>query len=607
VLHLGLNLFAIVLAGASSPEPATKTLALARGRVCALGKSERSVDCLNHRGVDSLKLPAASGGRIVDVDAGDDLVCARTDAAAMACWQFDPLRAEADIEQRYVMEDVVDFAIGELHRCIVHRDGGVECWGNNDQGQVGDGTRRYRPSPIGVKVAPAVGVEVAGPSTCALLRDGTVACWGGNRDWGDADRLRPQTVPGLNDVVRLLPGRVALRRDGAVVQWDVDRRDGGFTPPHVVAPAGIDATDTCFVDARGDVSCSGYRLGGDPTPMGLSGVHELVDRGAEQCARDRDGKAWCWTLARRSGRSLPSAGVDDSAARIDGLEGVARVDVATSQACAITTQGRVSCWSDVVTDVPLKKKAHDVLVQGEWACALTGDGQWCWWPGEAPTRVSKDGRGRLFDGEMETICAARGTDVVCQKPLFVDPTLHSTPSPVVAMRGSGPCYLDRGELRCQRRGGASQTVDVNVVDARKVVGGPDRVCSLRRDGTLDCTELVVRTCETSEVGVQRCKTRDLADDLRGVVDFDVRYGYGCVVQDDGRTRCWPPYRSAGENGLFDVGVAGMRSVSVAGRNGCGVDASGHVWCWGSVSGPLGTRHRPGSVGTTPTRVPWLDR
>ena len=60
-------------------------------------------------------------------------------------------------------------------------DGGVWCWGGNDNGQLGLGDRTSRPDPRQVALpAKAVDVRTAFEFTCALLADASVWCWGYN-------------------------------------------------------------------------------------------------------------------------------------------------------------------------------------------------------------------------------------------------------------------------------------------------------------------------------------------------------------------------------------------------------------------------------------------
>ena len=75
------------------------------------------------------------------------------------------------------------------------------CWGWNQNGMIGDGTKTTRPLPTKVPALQGA-VEAAGGEThtCALLANGTAKCWGDNAagDVGDGtltvNRLSPVAV-----------------------------------------------------------------------------------------------------------------------------------------------------------------------------------------------------------------------------------------------------------------------------------------------------------------------------------------------------------------------------------------------------------------------------
>ena len=77
---------------------------------------------------------------------------------------------------------VTALAAGEAHTCAVTAGGGVQCWGLNRSGQLGDGTRVNRPWPvevIGIPTGSGVTAIAAGLyHTCALMARGVVKCWG---------------------------------------------------------------------------------------------------------------------------------------------------------------------------------------------------------------------------------------------------------------------------------------------------------------------------------------------------------------------------------------------------------------------------------------------
>jgi hypothetical protein len=81
-------------------------------------------------------------------------------------------------------------AYGAAHSCAVVGDyhidgmerGTVYCWGNNDKGQLGDGTQTSSPTPVRVVGLPEKisRIVAGGAHTCALDVEGGVWCWGDN-------------------------------------------------------------------------------------------------------------------------------------------------------------------------------------------------------------------------------------------------------------------------------------------------------------------------------------------------------------------------------------------------------------------------------------------
>jgi alpha-tubulin suppressor-like RCC1 family protein len=68
------------------------------------------------------------------------------------------------------------------HTCVLTTAGGVRCWGNNDVGQLGEGRAVDRDTPVDVVglTRGIKGIAVGAHHSCALTTTGTVKCWGDN-------------------------------------------------------------------------------------------------------------------------------------------------------------------------------------------------------------------------------------------------------------------------------------------------------------------------------------------------------------------------------------------------------------------------------------------
>jgi alpha-tubulin suppressor-like RCC1 family protein len=299
---------------------------------------------------------------------------------------------------------------GYTHSCAVMPNTTVECWGKNDQGQLGDGTTTTRTTPVTVlgtggtgTLTGAVSVSAGRDFSCAVKSDGTVWCWGAN-DKGKlgnnstTDSTTPVQVVGPGGVGVLTSVRTmasgekqscAVKNDGTLWCWG-ENNDGQLgnnsttdstTPVQVVGAGGVGVLTSvlsvgsgmdhfCAVRTTAALWCWGrnvYGQLGDGTTtdrsvpvqvVGAGGTGTLTNvtmaEGGEfhSCAIRSDGTAWCWgrndkgqlgnnTTADRSNpgqvRGLGGTGF---------LTGVASVGTGRKWSCAVLTTGNARCWGD---------------------------------------------------------------------------------------------------------------------------------------------------------------------------------------------------------------------------------------------------------------------
>jgi hypothetical protein len=164
---------------------------------------------------------------------------------------------------------------GSGHVCAI-RDGTVYCWGENEMGELGDGTttNRFAPDvPVG-GLGRVVDVSAGIRFTCAVAADGSVWCWGENLG-DDGTTSVPEQVPGIDDAVAIAAGGAhacALRSGGGIACWGLGQLGqlGNGTIVH---------------------------NNGNPDPVAVSGIDDavLVTAGwNHSCALRADGTVWCW-------------------------------------------------------------------------------------------------------------------------------------------------------------------------------------------------------------------------------------------------------------------------------------------------------------------------
>lgn len=97
---------------------------------------------------------------------------------------------------------VAEVGGGETHTCARKNDGTLWCWGNNQRGQLGDGTfggSSYSPIQVIALGSAVAGFGAGAFHNCAHLTDATIWCWGRNNDGqlGDGTKAGVSCLGGL--------------------------------------------------------------------------------------------------------------------------------------------------------------------------------------------------------------------------------------------------------------------------------------------------------------------------------------------------------------------------------------------------------------------------
>lgn len=114
------------------------------------------------------------------------------------------------IEQRHSpvqvmnIDNITNISCKGWHNLALNSEGKVLAWGNNSNGQLGDGTRSERNIPVEAKEVEGIAdISTGWQHSLALKSDGTVWTWGDNRfgqlgDGTNKDRKKPVQIKNFN-------------------------------------------------------------------------------------------------------------------------------------------------------------------------------------------------------------------------------------------------------------------------------------------------------------------------------------------------------------------------------------------------------------------------
>ncbi len=168
--------------------------------------------------------------------------------------------------------------------CMLLSSESVRCWGDNTDGQLGDGTSVASSNvPVGVLgVFKPVGLASDGTSFCAQLKSGGAQCWGSNAEGAlgngstAASSSDPVAVRGLNYIQKLFArvgGYCVVIDGGGVKCWgsnangslgDGKTSGNSAVPVAVKGLSGVSSIDgSCAVLGNGTVKCWGSGVDGE--------------------------------------------------------------------------------------------------------------------------------------------------------------------------------------------------------------------------------------------------------------------------------------------------------------------------------------------------------
>ena len=287
---------------------------------------------------------------------------------------------------------IVAIAAGANTAYALQSGGVVWAWGDNSQDEVGAGAYSRQQTPQRIR-APSgvVAIAAGGWSAYALTRDGTVWAWGDDAlgqlgSAGPLPRATPGPVRHLSGVMGIAAGEgngYALRRDGTVWAWG-DPSLGQLGAEPCGAPG----------SAAGRCQPSSMPV----QVQGLGGVTAIAAGADTVYALRRDGSVWAWgddgfgALGTHTRRQFV-----DRPTRVRGLAHVVAIAAGSATAYALLSDGSVWAWGRGIDgelgdgepanrSVPTRVLTRSPVVQvgggGAMAYALDRQGRiWAWGSG----------------------------------------------------------------------------------------------------------------------------------------------------------------------------------------------------------------------------------
>jgi alpha-tubulin suppressor-like RCC1 family protein len=338
-------------------------------------------------------------------------VISAQDGSSLSTFQGDSAPPCAD--GGCVLPRATHVAMGRQHACALLATGSIVCWGNNDYGQLGDGSNKSSDLPVAVlDIRDAIAVKAGENYSCALASGGTVQCWGKNSfgELGSAATrstaiTTPVVIAGLGGVTAISCARFhacALVSGGEPRCWGWNHNgqlgDGTTTPSSTpVTVSGIEnataivagASFSCALASDGRVLCWGGQPYMTTVPgmvtrvAGISDARGLAAGDAHACVLLSDGRVRCW--GRNLNGQLGNGTTIDSDTPVDvnPLPAATFIAAGSAETCAFAS-GSVRCWGDNrLSPVPVSSLSTvtEVAMEALHGCALTEGGsvwQWDW-------------------------------------------------------------------------------------------------------------------------------------------------------------------------------------------------------------------------------------
>ncbi|CAK0780287.1 exported hypothetical protein [Gammaproteobacteria bacterium] len=518
--------------------------------------------------------------------------------------------------------------LGSSHTVALKTDSTVWAWGDNDSGQLGDGTTTNSLIPVLVKnLTKVAALSAGGYHTVALKTDGTVWAWGrnGSGQLGDGTANGssiPILVKNLTKVAAISAGgyhTVALKTDGTVWAWGSNGYGqlGDGTTTNWNTPVQVtNLTNVTAISAGGDYTVAlktdgtvwawGSGQLGDGTANGssipilvknLTKVAAISAGGYHTVALKTDGTVWAWganwygQLGDDNGGPYVGSLIPVS---VKNLTNVSMISAGGAHSVALKTDGTVWTWGDnghgqlgvgtsIAFSIPISMKNFSnvaAIAAGGWyTVALKTDGTvWAW---------GNNGNGRFCDGTRT------GSSVPILLNQFNNVTaIAASQDPIVgyivALRTDGT-VLTINTCDVNTAVSSSLAVQVkNLTNVSAIAAGWAHTLALKTDGTVWAWgdnwygQLGDGTTTNSSFPVP-------VKNLANVAAISAGFSHSVALKTDGTVWAWGAnwFGHLGDGTTTDSAIpiqvkdlANVSVISASGVHTLALKTDGTVWAWG---------------------------
>ena len=335
--------------------------------------------------------PSSFAAQVTQLAAGANHTCALLSTGAVKCWGQQYSGALGDgtntssttpVQVLGLTSGVTAITSGDYHSCALLSTGAMQCWGNGNSGELGNGSINGTAAPVQVigLTSGVTRIAAGGRHTCAI-HSGVLKCWGKNSfgeltDGTTTRSTTPLTINGLGaSATDMTAGDAhicAILTTGAAKCWGsngIGQLGDGTTTNRTtpVQVTGLTSGVTSIAASPDMTTCA-------------------VVSGAAKCW-GYNGNDWKFGSGNTTNSSTP--------VQVSGLtSGVSSVVVGYYNGCAVLSAGGVKCWGrgssgelgnglQTWTSTPVSVSGVSVVptaisTGSQFTCAVVSGATKCW-------------------------------------------------------------------------------------------------------------------------------------------------------------------------------------------------------------------------------------